>query len=335
MDAPISGTCDARFGAVGEEFARNFAERGEVGAGVCVMVDEHLVVDLVGGWADERLERPWQPDTLVDVYSVGKPLVALLALQLVDAGLMNLDDPIVSVWPEFGLGGKDTATLRQALCHRAGVPAIRSPLTNDDLWNWDRMAAALAGTDAWWVPGARHAYHTNTYGHLIGEVVRRVSGETCGARLRAAAGPLEADLWFGVPPVEQHRCADVIWGGSKAGGSVNFTDLSGDALMTMLGYFNPSGYSSMGVVNTEAWRSAEVPSTNGHGTAAGIARLYSALLDPGRLLSTDLLQEAISPQSQGYCPVLGEDVTRMSRPAWNLGDGPRCVDYAATSLLES
>lgn len=335
MDAPINGTCDARFGAVGEEFARNFAERGEVGAGVCVMIDKRVVIDLVGGWADERLERPWQPDTLVDVYSVGKPLVAVLALQLVDAGLIGLDDPLVSVWPEFGVGGKDTATLRQALCHRAGVPAIRRPLTNDDLWEWDRMAAALAGTDAWWVPGARHAYHTNTYGHLIGEVVRRVSGETCGARLRAAAGPLDADLWFGVPLGEHHRCADVIWGGSKTVESVNFADLSGDALMTMLGYFNPSGYSSMGVVNTAAWRSAEVPSTNGHGTAGGIARLYSALLEPGRLLSTDLLEEATSPQWQGYCPVLGEDVTfglgfKPTVPRRPFGPNPRSFGHFGT-----
>ncbi len=309
MDAPISGTCDARFDAVREEFALNFAERGEVGAGVCVIIDRRVVVDLVGGWADEAQQRPWQPDTLVDVYSVGKPLVALLALQLVDAGLIGLDDPIVSVWPEFGAGGKGTATLRQALCHRAGVPAIREPLTNSDLWDWDRMAGALAATDAWWEPGARHAYHTNTYGHLIGEVVRRVSGETCGARLRASAGLLDADLWFGVPRAEQHRCADVIWVGSGTAEDVDLAALSGDALMTMLGYFNPSGYSSMGVVNTTAWRSAEVPSTNGHGTAGGIARLYAALLEPSRLLSAELLAEATSPQSQGYCPVLGEEVT--------------------------
>jgi CubicO group peptidase (beta-lactamase class C family) len=309
VDAPISGTCDARFDAVREEFALNFAERGEVGAGVCVIIDRRVVVDLVGGWADEAQQRPWQPDTLVDVYSVGKPLVALLALQLVDAGLIGLDDPIVSVWPEFGAGGKGTATLRQALCHRAGVPAIREPLTNSDLWDWDRMAGALAATDAWWEPGARHAYHTNTYGHLIGEVVRRVSGETCGARLRASAGLLDADLWFGVPRAEQHRCADVIWVGSGTAEDVDLAALSGDALMTMLGYFNPSGYSSMGVVNTTAWRSAEVPSTNGHGTAGGIARLYAALLEPSRLLSAELLAEATSPQSQGYCPVLGEEVT--------------------------
>ncbi len=309
METPISGYCDAGFGAVRREFERNFAERGEVGAAVCVLVDHQVMVDLVGGWADRARLRPWQPDTLVNFYSVGKPLVALLALQLVDAGLIGLEEPLASVWPEFGAGGKGSATLRQALCHRAGVPAIRQSLTNDDLWHWDRMTGAVAATDAWWEPGTRHAYHTNTYGHLIGEVVRRVSGEMCGPRLRAVAEPLGADVWFGVGSTDQLRCAEVMVEASTMTGPVGFAHLSGNELMTMLGYFNPPGYSSMGVVNTEEWRRAEVPSTNGHGTAGGIARLYAALLEPGRLLSPELLAEATSPQSQGYCPVLGEEVT--------------------------
>ena len=211
MDVPVSGHCDARFGAVREEFARNFAERGEVGAALCIVVDGVTVVDLVGGWADPAAATPWRHDTLVDFYSVGKAFVALLALQLVDAGLVALDDPIARVWPEFAAGGKEEATLRHALCHRAGVPALREPLTNDDLWDWDRMTAALAATTPWWEPGTRHAYHTNTYGHLIGEVVRRVSGEPCGRRLAALAGPLDADLHVGVPPAEQHRCAEVLF----------------------------------------------------------------------------------------------------------------------------
>ena len=309
MSAVVSGTCEPRFESVRHEFTRNFAERGEVGAAVCVLIDGRVVVDLVGGWADESGRRPWAPDTLVNFYSVGKALVGLLALQLVDAGKIGLDDPIASVWPEFAALGKDKATLRQALCHRAGVPAIREPLTNDDLWDWNRMAGALAATDPWWEPGTRHAYHTNTFGHLIGEIVRRVSGETCGDRLRALAGPLDADVWFGLPKAEQSRCADVIWTGPRTVDDVDFDAVSGDELMTLLSYFNPAGYSSVVVVNTAAWRSAEIPSTNGHGTAGGIARFYAALLGPDALLSPELLAEATSPQSQGYCPVLGEEVT--------------------------
>ena len=308
MDAPISGSCDVRFRGVRDEFVRNFSERGEVGAGVCVLVDGRTAVDLVGGWTDSQRTTPWSPDTLVDFYSVGKAFVALLALRLADRGLIGLDDPVVSAWPEFGAGGKDGVTLRQALCHRAGVPAIRQPLSNVDLWRWDRMTGALAASAPWWEPGTRHTYHTNTYGHLIGEVVLRLGGESCGQQLRSLAGPLGADVWFGVPRHLHSRCADIVWKGSSEI-AIDFGELAGDELMTMLSYFNPAGYSSVGVVNTQSWRSAVVPATNGHGTARGIALLYAALMAPPGLLSADLLAEAAAPQSTGFCPILGEEVT--------------------------
>ena len=180
------------------------------------------MVNLVaGGWADPVEGSAWRHDTLVDFYSVGKAFVALLALELVDAGLIALDDPVARVWPEFGAEGKEGATLRHALCHRAGVPALRVPLTNDDLWDWDRMTGALAATAPWWEPGTRHAYHTNTYGHLIGEVVRHVTGEGCGTRLAALAGPLDAHLYVGVPPAERHPlrrgALRRVWAARRAG----------------------------------------------------------------------------------------------------------------------
>ncbi len=308
MPVPISGSCDARFRHVHDEFMRNFSERGEVGAGLCVLIDGRSVVDLVGGWTDRERRRPWRPDTLVNFYSVGKAFVALLALRLLDRGLIELDEPVASIWPEFGDAGKDAATLRHALSHQAGVPAIRQPLTNADLWDWNRMAGALAASEPWWEPGTRHAYHTNTYGHLIGEIVRRVGGSTCGGSLRSLGGPLGADVWFGVPRMHQSRCADILWNGS-ANVDVDFGALKGDQLMTMLSYFNPEGYSSVGVVNTNRWRNAEVPSTNGHGTARGIALLYAALTVSPGLLSATLLAEATTAQSTGFCPVLGEEVT--------------------------
>jgi CubicO group peptidase (beta-lactamase class C family) len=308
VDPPISGSCDSCFRGVRDEFVRNFSERGEIGAAVCILVDGNIAVELVGGWTDPERTSPWRPETLVNFYSVGKAIIALLLLRLVDRGLIGLDDPVVSVWPEFGQGGKDEVTLRQALCHRAGVPAIRQPLTNSDLWQWERMTEALAATAPWWEPGSRHTYHTNTYGHLIGEIVRRASGETAGEQLRSLAEPLDADVWFGLPRCLQSRCADVVWNGSTDI-NIDFEELTGDELMVMLSYFNPAGYSSVGVVNTENWRSAEVPSTNGHGTARGIALLYAALMASPGLLSADLLAEATAPQSTGFCPVLGEDVT--------------------------
>jgi CubicO group peptidase (beta-lactamase class C family) len=335
VDTPLSGRCDARFAAVRDAFEANFAERGEVGAGVCVMVDGEVMVDLVGGWADARRMRPWRPDTLVDFYSAGKALLALLALRLVEEGRIELDTPIASVWPEFAAGGKEAATLRHALCHRAGVPAIRERLTDDDLWDWDRMTGALAATAPWWEPGSRHAYHTNTFGHLVGEVVRRVSGESPGVRLRSVAGPLDADLWIGVPSGQQRRCAEVIWAPAQPLGEIDLDALSGDLMMNALAHFNPPGYSSVGVVNTARWRAAQVPSTNGHGTAAGLARVYSALLSASPLLSADLLAHATTPRSVGPCPVLGEEMafglgfmpTTERRP---LGPNPRSFGHYGT-----
>lgn len=307
MDAPISGMCAPGFRPVREAFAANFAERGEVGAAVCVIVDGEPVVDLVGGWTDGGHTGAWTPGTLVDFYSVGKALVAISLLQLVDAGRIGLDDPIVSVWPEFAAGAKERATVRHALCHRAGVPAIAGRLTNEALWSWTAMTDALAETPAWWEPGTRHSYHTNTYGHLIGEITRRVSGVMPGTALRTIAAPLDADVWFGVPIAEQARCAELLW--EQPAVVPDPFALDGDARMTMMSYFNPPGYCSAGVVNTREWRSAQVPATNGHGTAAGVARIYAALLEPGRLLSADLLAEATRPQSEGFCPTLGEHVT--------------------------
>jgi CubicO group peptidase (beta-lactamase class C family) len=336
VEAPVTGTCDSRFGRVRDEFVRNFAERDEVGAAVCVTVDGVTVVDLAGGWTDQAQSSAWGPDTLVNFYSVGKAFVALCALRLVDAGLIALDDPLASVWPDFACGGKDGATLRHALCHRAGVPAIRAPLSNDDLWDWGRMTAALAATDPWWEPGTRHAYHTNTYGHLIGEVVRRVGGTTPAAALASIAGPLGADVHVGVPRGELDRCAEVVFvAPGPAARGVDVTALEGDQLMEMLSYFNPPGYSSMGVVNTARWRSAEVPSTNGHGTARGVARMYDALLRPGLLLSTDLLSEATSPQSEGYCPILHEEVVfglgfKPTVPRRPFGPNPRSFGHFGT-----
>jgi CubicO group peptidase (beta-lactamase class C family) len=333
VEASVEGWCDPRFGGVREVFVRNFAERGEVGAAVCVVVRGEVAVDLVGGWADEAGERPWRPDTLAGVYSVGKALLALLALRLVDDGTLALDQPVADVWPAFAAGGKAGATVAHALSHRAGVPAIRERLTDDDLFDWERMTSALAATEAWWVPGERLAYHTNTYGHLVGELVRRATGQMPGDRLRALAEPLGADVWIGVPEAEQHRCADVVWAPEHPiPVDVPFHLLEGDQLMSALAHLNPPGYSSVGVVNTPAWRSAQLGSTSGHASAAGVARVYAALLEPGRLLSPGLLAHATGPRASGHCPILGNDVTyglgfQPTNPGRPLGPNPRSFGH--------
>jgi len=335
MESPINGRCDERFAAVRDAFARNFAERGEVGAAVCVMVDGEPVVDLVGGWTDEARTRQWQPDTMVNVYSVGKAIVALLVLQLVDEGALSLDQPIADVWPEFAAHGKGAATIRQALCHQAGVPAIRERLTDDDLWDWERMVAAVAAAEPWFEPGSQHVYHTNTYGHLVGGIVHRATGELPGTRLRRITDALDAQVHWGLSVGEQARCADVIWAPMHSMDGIDPFAIEGDGRLPMMSYFNPPGYSSNGVVNSPQWRAAQVPSTNGHATAVGLARLYAALIGPAPLLSPALLAEATRVHSHGPCPVLGEDVsfglgftpTSARRP---LGPNPRSFGHFGT-----
>ena len=193
-----------------DEFARNFAERGEVGAAVCIVVDGVTAVDLAGGWADPAARRAWQLRHAVELLLRRKGVrrVAGPAAGLTPAWIA-LDDPIAAVWPKFAAAGKGDATLRHALCHRAGCRPP-PPLTNDDLWGLGpyrrpgRHRSLVGARD-------RHAYHTNTYGHLIGEVVRRVSGDPCGRRLAALVFALGAELYVSVPPAEQQRCATVLF----------------------------------------------------------------------------------------------------------------------------
>ena len=336
VSAPIDGWCAPGFEAVRRAFEANFATEGEVGAAVHAVVRGEVVVDLVGGWADEARTRPWRHDTVVDMYSVGKGLLSVLALRLVDEGRLMLERPIAEVWPEFAQGGKAGATLTHALTHRAGVPAIREVLTDDDLFDWGRMTSAIAATEAWWVPGERLAYHTNSFGHLVGEVVHRASGQMPGERLRALAGPLDADVWFGMPVEEQHRCADVLWAPPRPLPAIEtFDGLEGDLLMNVLAHVNPPGYSSIGLVNTPAWRSLPLGSTSGHGSASGIARIYAALLEPGRLVSPELLALATSPVASGHCPILGEEITyglgfQPTTPRRPLGPNPRSFGHFGT-----
>ena len=324
-----------------DAFAGNF-EEGEVGAACSITVGGRVVVDIWGGWADADHRRGWNRDTLVNAYSVGKPVVALRLLQLVERGRIDLDHRADRWWPEL-LAGQKGATIRDVLCHRAGVPAIREPMANDALWDWGAMCTAIAATDPWWEPGTRHAYHSNTYGHLVGEVARRIDGRLPGTWLREEiAGPLDADLVWGLAPAQRARCADVIWEIDVAGGIEWFVSRAETAEQRMiaLGYYNPPGYSGIGVVNSNEWRAAQVPSTNLHATARGVARLYSALAAGGSVdgitvLDPDLLAEATSVQSQGWCPVLEREATfglgfQPTRPDRPFGPNPGSFGHFGT-----
>jgi CubicO group peptidase (beta-lactamase class C family) len=308
VKALIDGTCSREFESVRDAFIDNLEQRGEIGAAVAVTLHGETVVDLWGGCKDSSTGELWREDTIADFYSAGKPLIATLLLRELEKHSIDLDAPIATVWPEFAQAGKERATIRQALCHRAGVPAIRAELTNDDLWCWDTMTTALAETRPWFEPGSRHVYHTNTYGHLVGEMARRLSGLTPHELLANLSSDLGLDLHFGVASSDLERCAAIVWDSAQSPVALPPDD-GGEGSMILRGYFNPPGYSSMGVVNTEEWRRAQVPSTNGHGSARGLAGFYAALLEPGKLLSESMIKESTSVQSSGPCPVLAQDVS--------------------------
>ncbi|HEY8699034.1 MAG TPA: serine hydrolase domain-containing protein [Rhizomicrobium sp.] len=323
--ASIDGLCDPRFAPVREAFRDNFEKRGEPGAALAVSLDGRPVVDLWGGWADRARSTPWQRDTLVNVFSVSKAFCAICALRLVERGLVDLDAPLAECWPEFAACGKETITLRHVLSHRAGMAAVRRELPDGAALEWETITRALAEQKPWWEPGRAHGYHVNTFGFLVGEVVRRVTGKTLGTMLREEiARPLGADIHIGLAAREHSRVAEFLWpSGTLPRPSIE-TDLD---LMRWNAYWNPPGISGSNWVNKAAWRLAEIPSTNGHATARGIARVYAALANWGaidgiRILDEPTLHAALIEHSNGTdlvsgrqtCFGLGFQLTHPERP---------------------
>ncbi len=335
----IEGTCEPRFEAVRAAFAGNFEKHGEIGAAVAIAIDGRVVVDLWGGHADAERNVPWERDTLVNVFSVGKAFTALAALLLVDRGRLDLDLPVGRYWPGFEANGKGSITTRQVLCHQAGLPSVRSPLAPDAMLRWEVMTRALAAERPWWPPGRRHGYHVNTFGFLVGEVVRRISGRTLGAFLRdEISAPLGADFHIGLASHDEPRVAEFVWPPEmERVPSAGAAKLSSEQQMIRNTYFNPPGLSGHGTVNTPPWRRAEIPSTNGHATARGVARIYSALAAGGALEGIDLvsrrvLAEAVAEHAQGTDAVLnrpsrfglGFQLPQAERP---LGPNPEAFGH--------
>lgn len=332
----IGGRVDPRFGAVRDAFADNFRLRDEVGAAVCVVVDGRTVVDLWGGAASVDGSRAWGPDTLVNAFSVGKGLLATLVARQVGEGALDLDAPVSDVWPAFGAAGKDRVTVRQLLGHRAGLPAVADRLPPGAMFDWSVMTDALAAQTPWWEPGTAHGYHVNTFGFLVGEVLRRITGRTPGALLRTdLAAPLGADVHLGLGPADAGRVADFLWPGEAP--PEEAPALAGLDLMRHNTYWNPSGLSGAGVVNSARWRAAELPSTNAHASARGVARVYAALaaggaLDGVRVVDAAALAEATTEASAGDDLVLGRPSRfglgfQLTQPERPLGPGPRSFGH--------
>ncbi len=216
-ESAVHGHCDERFAPVRAAFEENFRDRGELGAAVTVVADGETVVDLWGGHADAAGTRLWERDTLVNVWSTTKGPVALCAHILADRGLLDLDAPVAAYWPEFAAAGKEKVLVRHLLSHRAGLSGLREPHSLAQLCDWRLTVERLAATEPWWEPGTRSGYHALTYGFLVGEVVRRVSGLLPGAFLeREVTRPLGIDFTVGLPETEAGRAAELVHRRSSA-----------------------------------------------------------------------------------------------------------------------
>ncbi|MFG3275701.1 serine hydrolase domain-containing protein [Streptomyces luteogriseus] len=338
-ETQVHGHCDPRFTAVRKAFEENFRERGELGAAVAVTVGGETVVDLWGGWADAARSRPWERDTLVNVWSTTKGPVALCAHILADRGLLDLDAPVAVHWPEFAAGGKEKVLVRHLLSHRAGLAGLREPHSLEQLFDWELTTQRLAATEPWWEPGTRSGYHALTYGHLVGEVVRRVSGLRPGAFLtREVTGPLGIDFRIGLPERDYGRAAELVQPAVTASSeqAAVFAQLAPAAVAALT---NPA-VSAAGACTRE-WRAAEIPAANGHGTARAVAALYGVFAGRGaygglRVLSPEAAERV--REGQGGCRdlVLGagfEHETEVGLGLWlsgpdgSYGPNPRAFGH--------
>jgi CubicO group peptidase (beta-lactamase class C family) len=312
-EAEVHGHCDDRFSGVKEAFARNFASGLEVGASFAATLDGEFVVDLWAGYADAAQTRPWERDTIVNVYSTTKAMTAICTLMLVDRAELDLDAPVARYWPEFAQAGKGELPVRYLLSHTSGLAGFTEPIPVEVLYDWDRSVGLLAAQKPLWEPGKQSGYHSLTFGHLLGEVLRRITGQSLGRFFRdEVAVPLGADFHIGLPEEHEPRVGELVPPlqaeqerlvlSSPLAEVVDNPPMTGD------------------IAGQRAWRAAEIPAANGHGNARSVARVASALacggeVDGVRLLTRPTLERAIEEQCYGPDLVLGVPIR------WGLGFG--------------
>jgi len=299
----IEGTCDPKFQAAADIFQRNFDTGADLGASFCATIEGETVVDLWGGFADEARARPWEKDTIVNVYSTTKTMTALTALMLADRGLIDFDAPVAKYWPEFAANGKEAVKVSHLMSHSSGLSGWKEKVVVEDIYDWDKACALLAAQAPFWPPGTASGYHALTQGNLVGEVVRRVTGKSLGTVFREEiAGPLGADFHIGLPASEDHRVADLTPPPPPPPSDQPIPELT-------LNIFTNPPINPLDT-RTRAWRAAEIPAAGGHGNARSIAQIHAILANGGmaqgkRFMSEAGARKALEPQVEGVDLVLG------------------------------
>ncbi|MEV6390291.1 serine hydrolase domain-containing protein [Nocardia xishanensis] len=294
-----SGYCAETFGGVRQELENQLASGAELGASVCVTVDGEPVVDLWGGHLDEDRTEPWQRDTLVNVFSISKTMTALCALLLVDRGELDVYEKVAHYWPEFGANGKGDIEIRHILGHTSGVSGWQPPIDLTDIYDARAAAARLAAQPPWWEPGTASGYHALNYGHLVGEVIHRVTGRSLGRFFaEELAGPLGADFHIGTGPEHRPRIAPLI---PPPALQFDMSALDQDSILVKT-LTNP--LLDVAETATAGWQEAEIGAVNGHGNARSVARVQSVVscggtLDGRKLLSDKTIDLIFEQQSDG------------------------------------
>jgi CubicO group peptidase (beta-lactamase class C family) len=337
LQGDLQGTFDVRFERVAEAFSENFKSHGDVGAACTVLIDGRPVVDLWGGFAEKDTTR-WARDTIVIAYSCTKGATAVCANKLIEEGRLDPAAPIAEYWPEFAANGKGSIIVEWALSHRAGLAAVDGDLTLDDVAAWDPVVAAIAAQAPNWEPGSKHGYHTRSYGWIVGEIIRRVTGLSPGRYFaQEVAAPLGLDFCIGLPEELEPRVAR-MYPEELEPDAQAFMDAVLSDQSTFMGRVmsGPSGlfrYDDMW--NTRRLRGAEMPSSNGHGDARSLARMYAACIgevDGVRLLSDETVRRATRVLSDGPDCVIGQPLTIglgfMLAPTFPPGPGPRSFGHA-------
>jgi hypothetical protein len=321
--APVQGHCADGFAEVGEEFRRNFAERGELGASVTVKVGGETLVDLWGGYADEARTESWEEDTLCVFFSCTKGAVAICAHMLAIEGDLDLDRPVSAYWPEFAAAGKDAVLVRHLLSHQAGLPAIRTPLDPGAFYDWERMVRVLESEELFWRPGSAHGYHGLTFGFLGTE----------------GAVPLGIDRRLGTPVSEHARVSHVNAAAPPAPGEpvsqYLMKAMTEPTSMQALMMLNTGGYLVPEEWDSPAALQAEIPACGGVGNARSLASLYGALVHERRIGRVEFSWEDLVRMGAVQSAVT-EDIMLFAPGRWTLGftkgaASPRGVEPPAPS----
>ena len=307
----IHGSYDSKFQAVVDQFEKNFSELGDVGASASATVGGEFVVDIYAGHRDAAKSLPWEEDTIVNVYSTTKTMSFLCILLLAERGQLTVSDKVASHWPEFAQNGKGEIEIRHLLSHSAGLSGLDVRTKPEDLYDWDNICSLLAAQAPWWEPGTQSGYHAITQGYLLGEVVRRITGQTIGSFFREQiAEPLGADFHIGVDPKDFDRIGELIPPPTP------IVDPNAPAPdQQSIGYktfISPA--SDVSQTRTAEWRQAEIPAANGHGNARSVVKAQTVLANHGSafgvsLLSKETCLSVMQEQTNGLDLVLGVPMT--------------------------